>query len=190
MKRSTDDRHSSPAQSQSSWAGAEFLYRFEASLLPPRMDLLPEGLRMGLPFEGKVVGGAFEGRRVRGLKSLLLRDDGVGVLDMYQRIEGPDGEVTGHVQGYCLPPDGVELPPLEEFLRLDFEWPTALFPVIGFSTFAGATGDLAWLNRGLAEVAGWASLATGRLAVETRIVNARPSVQGPAQRIADSNAAA
>jgi hypothetical protein len=154
------------------------------------MDLLPEGLRMGLPLEGKVVRGAFEGCRVRGLNSLLLRDDGVGVLDMYQRIKAPGGEITAHVKGYCLPPDGVELPPLEEFLRPDFEWPTALFPVIGFSTFAGATGDLAWLNRVLAEVAGWASLATGRLAVETRIVNAQPSVQGPAQATVERNSAA
>ncbi len=141
--------------------------------------MVPEGLRIILPFDGMVVEGALTGYRIEGTDSLLLRDDGVGVIDAQKRLVGPSDQLLEHLRGYCLPPVGLTLPPLEEFLAPEFQWPRALFPVIGFSTFHAAVGDKRWMNRALAQVAGWSSLASGRIALETRIVDSHPEVRGP-----------
>jgi hypothetical protein len=87
--------------------------------------------------------------------------------------------VYEHVTGYCLPPAGLRLPPLEALLAADFEWPDVSFPIVAFSTFRAATPQLEYLNSVTARIDGWANFATGGLAIETRLVSHNPSVPQP-----------
>lgn len=159
----------------------ELLYRFEAEQTLTPVGLVPEGFRLEVAFDGEATGGAFEGARVWGSDPLLIRPDGVGIIDSPKMIALPDGCVVyEHVRGYCSPPEGFEAPPLEAFLDPGFEWPDVLFPVQGFSTFRAGTPELAHLNGALARIDGWAHFATRRLAVETRLVPHLRQVAGPA----------
>jgi hypothetical protein len=82
----------------------ELLYRFTASLTETEVvGVVPEGLRLDVHFEGQVIAGALVGARVRGLDYLLLRADGVGVIDEYETIDAGDGRVvSAHAQGYIV----------------------------------------------------------------------------------------
>lgn len=150
---------------------AGFLYRFEAQLDPKPIGLVPEGIRMANAFEGEATEGIFEGARVWGIDHLLLRTDGVAVIDAPKTISYGNRHVYEQVNGYCLPPDGLEVPPPEVLLDPGFEWPDVPFPVRGFSTFRSGDPELAYLNRALATVEGSANYATGRLVVATRLLD-------------------
>lgn len=148
-----------------------FLYRFEAKLEVLPLGRVPEGLRMANAFEGRVTQGLLEGARVWGIDHLLLRTDGVAVIDAQKTISRGDTHIYEHVHGYGLPPDGLEMPPLEALLEPGFEWPDVLFPVLGSSTFRAAAPDLQFLDRAIANIEGWFSFATGGLAIETTLVH-------------------
>lgn len=159
---------------------APLLYRFEGRVQLLPIGRVPEGIRVVLPFEGTVTEGEFLGGRVWGTDHLLLRPDLVGVIDAPKTISDGDRHVFEHLRGYCLPPAGLELPPLEAVLAPDFQWPDALFPVTGFSTFRTGDPGLAHLNRAIATVEGWSHLRSGRLAIETRLFERSGTVRGPA----------
>lgn len=159
--------------------GDELLYRFEARLDFVPIGRVPEGLRMANSFDGRVTEGAFEGARVWGIDHFLLRPDGVGVVDAPKTISGDGFHLFEHVRAYCLPPEGMEAPPLDAILEPGFEWPDVPFRVHGFSTFRAATPELEYLNRAAARIDGWADMATGALAVETSLVRHRREVALP-----------
>jgi hypothetical protein len=101
----------------------------------------------------------------------LLRRDGVCTIDAQTLIsQGSETHVYEHVIGYCLPPDGLEIPPLEALVEPGFEWPDVDFPIVGFSTFRAAAPEYEYLNRVTARIDGWANFATGGLAIDTRAV--------------------
>lgn len=159
------------------------LYRFEAQLDFVPIGLVPEGLRMANSYEGRVTEGAFPGARVWGIDHLLVRRDGVSVIDSQKTISLADG--GGHlyeeVRGYCLPPEGLEVPPLEAMLSPDFTWPEVPFAVQGSSTFRSAVPGFEHLNRAIARIDGWVSFVTGALAVETTLMPHRDVVQPPGE---------
>ena len=155
------------------------LYRFEAQLDVVPIGLVPEGIRMANSFDGRVTAGDFEGARVWGVDHFLLRSDGVGIVDAPKTISGDDFHLFEHVRAYCLPPKGLEMPPLEAVLDPGFEWPDILFPIHGFSTFRAANPELEHLNHAVARIDGWVDFTTGGLAVETRLVEHRTHVTGP-----------
>ena len=144
----------------------ELLYRFEAALDMVPIGLVPEGLRFDAHFEGTVVEGLLEGARVQGVDYLLLRADGVGVLDVHRTITTGDGRVIStRVYGYALPPAGVEMPPPAVLLDPDFRWPDAEFPIQGFELYR--TGAAGWeeLNSTAAAIEGSANPGTGELRI-------------------------
>jgi hypothetical protein len=149
------------------------LYRFEAQLDFNVVGLGPEGLQMSNPFEGRVTAGAFDGARVWGIDPFLIRPDGVGIIDVPKTISGDGYHILEHVRAYALPPDGMEMPPLETLLDPEFVWPDVEFPIHGASTFRAAAPEFRWLNRAVARVDGTASMATGKLIIETRILEHR-----------------
>lgn len=155
------------------------LYRFEAELTVTPLGVVPEGLRMANAFEGRVTCGMLEGARVWGIDHLLLRFDGIAIIDAQKTLSRGDVHVFEHVRGYGYPPAGLQLPPLEELLDPAFVWPDALFPVLGASTFRAAAQDLSHLNREVARVDGWFNFATGGLAIETRVIRHASRVAGP-----------
>ena len=159
--------------------GARHLYRFEAHLDVQPIGIVPEGLRMANTFEGVVTEGLLSGARVWGIDHLLLRSDGVAVIDAQKTLSLGNLHVYEHVNGYGLPPAGVTLPPLEALLAPGFEWPDLLFPVLASSTFRTAVPALLDLNRTIARIDGWFNFATGRLCVETQAVTHRAEVRAP-----------
>lgn len=155
--------------------GDRLLYRFEARLDPTPVGLVPEGLRLTIGFEGEITGGelaglGFAGARVWGIDHLLLRTDGVGVVDAPKTIAAGERRLFEHVQAYCLPPAGVALPPLPELLAPDFRWPDLRFPIHGTSTFRTGLSELRNLNRAVARVDGWGNFASRHLVIETRLL--------------------
>jgi hypothetical protein len=162
---------------------ARLLFRFEAELDVLPIGITPEGLRMANSYEGLVTAGDFDGARVWGTDHLLLRRDGVCVIDAQTMLSQSDNRhVYEHVYGYCLPPRGLEIPPLEMLLEPDFEWPDVDFPIVAFSTFRAAAPELAYLNSATARIDGWANFATGGLAIETRLVEHDPRVRAATRR--------
>jgi hypothetical protein len=122
----------------------ELLCRFEGlftEYVP--VGLVPEGLRIDVHFEAQVTAGLLAGARVRGIDYYLQRTDGVGIIDVYATIEAGDGcTVSVHGQGYVVPPDNLELPPLEVQFSPDYTQPDLPFPIHGFALFR--TGALTW----------------------------------------------
>jgi hypothetical protein len=145
----------------------ELLYRFEAALtdIVP-IGLVPEGVRLDAHFEGTVAEGALDGARMRGVDYLLLRADGVGVIDAYETITTGDGRaISVHARGYIVPPPGVEMPPPHVLLDPDFRWPDAPLPMHGFLLFR--TGAAGWeeLNSTAAAFEGSVNVGAGVLTV-------------------------
>jgi hypothetical protein len=145
----------------------QFLYRFEAQLDFLPIGIVPEGLRMANAFEGKATEGVFAGARVWGIDHLLVRRDCVSVIDAQKTISLGDRHHYEHVHGYCIPPAGMEVPPLERILAPGFAWPDIPFPILASSTFRTSDPSLAYLNRAVTRIEGWANFATGALVIET-----------------------
>jgi hypothetical protein len=146
----------------------EPLYRFEASLTETvPVGLVPEGVRLDAHFDGETTAGMLAGARVRGIDYLLLRGDGVGVIDVHLTLEAGEGRVVAaHAQGYMVAPAGVELPPPDVLLSPDFVWPDLPLPTHGFVLYRTGTSDLLHLNRTVASFQGHANPGRGQLVVE------------------------
>jgi hypothetical protein len=157
------------------------LFQFQAQLNVLPIGIVPEGLRMANSYEGIVTDGEIPtGARVWGNDHLLLRSDGVCVIDAQTTISQVDGvHIYEEVHGYCLPPEGMQVPPLEVLLEPGFEWPDVDFPIVGFSTFRAAAPQYAYLNGVTARIDGWANFKTGGLAIETRAVSHDASAVRP-----------
>jgi hypothetical protein len=149
----------------------ELLYRFEADLKVTPIGLTPDGIRMTVDYEGEITVGIMRGARVWGTDPLLLRTDGVGVVDTAKTISDGTTALYEHVRAYCLPPDGLEVPPPEVILDPSFSWPDVEFPILGFSTFRVGSSDYAYLNATVAAIEGSANFATSRNAIETRVLH-------------------
>jgi hypothetical protein len=148
--------------------GGELLYRFEADLEVTVVGLTPEGIRMTVDYDGTITRGMLEGARVWGSDPLLLRADGVGVIETAKTISDGATALYEHVRGYCIPPAGLEIPEPEVILDPSFTWPDVDFPILGSSIFRAASPTYQHLNTTIAAVEGWANFATQRNAIETR----------------------
>ncbi|MGD2130655.1 MAG: DUF3237 family protein [Lysobacterales bacterium] len=152
-------------------SNGHLLFRFSAQLDIIPIGLTPEGLRMANSYEGTVSEGDFAGAHLTGTDNLLLRRDGVCVIDAHTLLTQAGGvNVYEHVHGYCLPPENLEIPSLDIVAQPRFEWPDIDFPIVGFSTFRAGASELEYLNSATARIDGWANFATGGLAIDTRLV--------------------
>lgn len=148
----------------------DLLYRFEADLTVTPVGLVPEGIRMTVEYEGRIEAGMLEGARVWGNDPLLIRADGVGIVDTAKTISDGTTTLFEHVHAYCMPPVGLEMPPPDVVLAPGFEWPDVEFPILGSSTFRAGSPEYGHLNTTIAVIEGWANFATGRNAIETRVL--------------------
>lgn len=149
------------------------LYRFGGQLDPNTVGLVPEGLLMANGFEGRVTDGIMQGARVWGVDHLLVRADGVGVIDAPKTLSLQGRHLFEHLRGYCIPPEGLTMPPLDALLAADFAWPDVPFIVHGTSIFRTADPELCALGTATARVDGRAWLSTGRLEIEVRTLTPR-----------------
>lgn len=159
--------------------GGELLYRFEADLNVTPIGLAPDGLRMTVDYEGTISTGMLVGARVWGTDPLLLRADGVGVIDTAKTISDGTTALYEHVHAYCMPPDGLEVPPPEAILDPSFAWPDVDFPIVGSSMFLTGSTEYAHLNTTVAAIEGWANFATRRNAIETRALRHTGTAAAP-----------
>jgi hypothetical protein len=137
-------------------------YVLELKTPPEVIGSLPEGMRANFYFGG----GTFEGPRMRGkvlpvgADYLLLRTDGIGVLDVRATFETHDGALIYVAYSGILEtgPDGYE-----RFLRNDLPPIMALRSAPRFHT---ANPGYAWLNRVQCIGVGQADLKENRVSYD------------------------
>ena len=153
------------------------LYRFEGDLTETiPIGLVPEGVRLDVAFTAQLVDGPLAGAELRGIDYLLLRSDGVGVIDAYEVVTGKSGtHISAHAQGYIVPPEGMQLPPPNVLLSPDFRWPDIPLPLHGFVMYRTGDGALAWLNRTAAAFEGSVNVGTRRIEVTARSLVGTPA---------------
>lgn len=141
-------------------------YAFQAQIsrISP-IGLVPAGLRIDVGFAGALTEGPASPGRIEGVDYLLIRHDGVGVIDAYELITGPDATATSvHAQGYVVPP--FEMPPLEALLDPSFAWPDVDLPMHGSTLLQSATAGLEEVNKTTYAFTGSVNMARGALLVE------------------------
>ncbi|SFT99300.1 Protein of unknown function [Geodermatophilus amargosae] len=125
------------------------------------IGVVPEGLRMDVGVEGTITEGPMAGGQVTGTDYLLVRPDGIGVLDVREVVRLPAGAtVSLAVTGYLHPP--FPLPPLDQ-ITPDTEWPDVDVPVHGAATMRTADPSLAALNRTVYGMTGAVNMARGQI---------------------------
>jgi hypothetical protein len=147
----------------------ELIYRFEGKLADMYpIGIFSEGIRFHNEFQASIVEGPFKGGRIFGLDQFLLRPDGIGVIVAPEVIDTGTVRVSGEVRGYVVPPEGLEMPPLEVLASPGFEFPDLDFRVSASVTFRCAHPEYEWLNRTVGVIEGTVNLGTGRLVIEAR----------------------
>lgn len=147
----------------------DLLYGFEAEFTDlVGIGAVPEGFRLDLFFEGRATRGELAGAAVRGIDYLLLRPNGVGVLDVREVLTRDGVAVEVRAGGYSIPPAGFSLPDPQLMLAPDFVWPDLEFALHGFATFRTAAAEWQQLNETVAMVTGAANPGGRRLVIEAK----------------------
>jgi hypothetical protein len=137
------------------------------------IGIVPEGLRLDVAVEGTITEGPMAGGHVSGVDYLLLRRDGVAVLDVHETITLPGGSVVAlQVRGFATPP--FEMPPLETLAAPDFAWPDVDVPIHGAVTMQSAEPSLAALNHTVYGMNGTVNMARGEVRASARSLAAVP----------------
>lgn len=150
-------------------------YGFRAQLtrISP-VGLTPVGLRLDVGFAGKVSDGPLAGCAIDGIDYLLIRSDGVGVIDARELISG-DGRaaVSVHAVGYIVAP--FAMPELSVLADPAFSWPDVDLPVHGSSMVQTADPALKAANRTVYGWNGAVNVAQGILEIQARTLAATPA---------------
>jgi len=128
------------------------------------------GLRIDVGFVGTITEGPLTGQSMEGIDYLLIREDGVAVIDARELIatgEGP--HISIQARGYIIPP--FALPPLAALLQPDFVWPDADMSLHG-AAFPTAGAERDELNRTVYAFTGTVNMGTGQLMVQATSLTA------------------
>lgn len=143
-------------------------YGFQAQItrVAP-VGVVPDGLRIDVGFAGSMSDGPLTGSPIEGVDYLLIRADGIGVIEAreYVVVEG-GGALSLRVDGYIVPP--FPMPPLEALLDPAFEWPDADLPLHGAARMSAASAQLAAVNQNVYAFNGAVNMARGSLVVAGR----------------------
>ncbi len=147
----------------------DLLYRYEGTLgTATPIGPVAEGIRIDVPFDGRIVAGELAGGRGWGTDYLLQRNDGIGVIDARDTFEIPGGHLHARARGFVIPPPGVALPTAEEMLAPGFVPANVDLVIDGFALCQTAVPAYEHLNRVLVKVDGHVNNATGALVLEGR----------------------
>jgi hypothetical protein len=117
-------------------------YAFEArftNIVP--IGLTPLGLRVDLDYTGTITDGPLTGATISGTDFFLLRPDGIGQVDVRERITWGDRVVASlRFVGYVVPP--IPMPELPTLLSPGFEWPDIDLPMHGAAFFDATSKEL------------------------------------------------
>lgn len=147
-------------------------YSFQAQVnrISP-IGLVPEGLRIDVGFAGTVSGGPLAGSAIEGIDYLLIRPDGVAVIDVRELISGADGAtVSVRADGYVEAP--FEMPPLSVLGDPSFSWPDVDLPLHGSARLQSAAPALEAVNHSAYAFTGAVNMARGSLLVDARRIAA------------------
>ncbi|HET9691751.1 MAG TPA: nuclear transport factor 2 family protein [Acidimicrobiales bacterium] len=147
-------------------------YAFQAQVnrIAP-VGLVPDGLRIDVGFAGSVTDGPLAGSAIEGVDYLLIRPDGIAVIDAREMITAGDGAAaSAHAEGFIVPP--FEMPPLDALLEPDFAWPDVDLPIHGSARLQSAAPGMAVVNRRVYGFTGSVNMATGALVVRATSLEA------------------
>ncbi len=82
-----------------------------------------DGIRFHNRCSGIATAGPLAGGRVTGIDYVLVRYDGVGVVDASEIMTIDSQRVAIYVTGYFVPPPDLPIPSREEFADPGFTWP-------------------------------------------------------------------
>lgn len=145
-------------------------YSFQAQLnrIAP-VGMLPGGLRIDVGFSGTVTDGPLAGQSIDGVDYLLIRPDGVAVIDAHELINGTEGASASiHAQGYIVPP--FEMPELSVLLDPSFAWPDVEMPLHGSARPQTALPAMQAANHTVYAFRGSVNMARGLLLVRARAI--------------------
>lgn len=144
------------------------------------VGLVAEGLRLDVGFAGSVTAGPLTGHRIEGVDYLLIRPDGIGVIDVRELITGPadapgatEVVLAAHAQGYVVPP--FPMPPLADLLDPSFSWPDLGLPLHGSVRLQSAAPLLSDVNHTVFAFTGTVNMSSGTLLVSVRSIAAGSS---------------
>lgn len=151
-------------------------YAFTAQLtrIAP-VGIVPAGLRIDVGFTGRVTDGPLAGATIEGIDYVVIRPDGVAVIDARELVTSAEGvTVALHAEGYIVAP--FPMPPLAALAAPDFAWPDAELSLHGAARAESAAPQLVPANRTVYGFTGTVNMATGVLQVAARSLAAAPAL--------------
>ena len=140
-------------------------YAFQAQLtrLSP-VGVVAEGLRIDVGFAGTMTAGPWAGSAIEGIDYLLIRPDGVAVIDARELVSGERGPVAAvHAEGYIVPP--FPMPSLGELLDPSFTWPDVDLPLHGSARVQASGSESTAASRTVFGFSGSVNMSRGSLTV-------------------------
>ena len=138
-------------------------YAFQAEVTHIRpIGLTARGLRIDISLTGRVTEGQLTGSAVEIIDYLLIRPDGVGVIDARDVIFDGDRVIAAiQAEGYIVPP--FPLPELSILADPDFQWPDVDLPVHGAHFWETSRDDLSAAAATVYGFTGSANIGAGLL---------------------------
>lgn len=161
----------------------DFAFKMEATFTEVAViGMLPEGLRLDAHYKGSMIAGPLAGASVRGVDYLLIRSDGVTVLDVRETITTATGRcIAVRAQGYgtigSKPQAGADAVPLQ---GAKVAWPDASSPLLGVAICQTTDPEFLWMNETLLVFNGTANLGTGKLQAVGRALTPQMVLGTPA----------
>jgi hypothetical protein len=129
------------------------------------VGVTPTGVRLDAEFVGEVTSGPMVGAKFTGTDFLLLRQDGVGQVDVRARLtKGGSVIASEKYLGYLVPQG--PLPDPAAMQSPDFTWPDGRIPVHGAAFWEAAAPEFAEFTRTVYGITGWVDLGARSLHVE------------------------
>lgn len=143
-------------------------YAFQAEVTRIRpIGLIAQGLRLDISLTGSVTEGPLAGCTIEVIDYLLVRPDGVGLIDARDTIFDGDRVIAAiRAEGYIVPPFPVpELPVLAD---PNFQWPDVDLPAHGAHFWETSREDLSAAAATVYGFSGSANIGAGVLKLSDR----------------------
>lgn len=150
-----------------------YSFRGQLTRMSP-VGITPDGLRIDIGFAGTISDGPLAGCALDGVDYLLIRPDGVGVVDAREIVSGPGGLATSiHAEGYIVA--AFPMPELSVLADPSFSWPDADLQMHGSSRVQTADPALARANSTIYGWTGTVNIGRTSLEVQARSLTPRPA---------------
>lgn len=141
-------------------------YAFQAELTRiSSIGMTAQGLRMDVGFIGSITEGRLIGHTIEGIDYLLVRSDGVGLINARELISDGDRAIAAvRAEGYIVPPS----PELSVLANPNFQWPNADQPVHGARFWETSDEDLSTAAATVFGFTGTVNMVTRVLKISAR----------------------